>query len=327
MLCMNVTRLSNLTLLAILSLGMSLTVTGQTLIDPSRLSQGIRPDIAAQPLLRDSNGLVRGTLAEENVFAPHTTGDDDIGLQLILKRQDRQEPFSASIDSAEYYTDNAANLNKGAQQDWFYVGGINLGYQPRLAGTLYFDTSVNQHWYRYDQLNRLDYEDGTAAVGFIKLMPKWWNTLWHAHYFYERITQGIDNSPIYQTHNLRVGVQKTAFIDRLNSLNLSLMANLAFDTTPDTLKRNEYSALTGWNFKISPKTVFTLSYRLAYYDYSNLDGRQDWYHNFGATVVYRPTSWCELAATYGYTLNRSNHEVFSYDSQLAGPSVGLKMKF
>ncbi len=324
---MNATTRRPLSFLAALMLGIPLAASAQNLVDPSRLSEGIRPDRNAQPLLRDSNGLVRGTLAEENVYAPRTTGDDDIGLQLILKRQDRQEPFSASLDSAEYFTDNAANLNKGAQQDWFFVGGVNLGYQPRITGTLYFDTSVSEHWYRYDKLSQLDYEDGTAAVGLIKLMPKWWNTIWHVHYCYERITQGLDNSALYQSHNLRLGVQKTAFIDRLNSLNLSLMANLAFDTTPETLKRNEYSALTGWNFKISPKTVFTLSYRLAYYDYSNLDGRQDWYHNFGATVSYRPTSWCELAATYGYTLNRSNQEVFTYDAQLAGPSIGLKMKF
>lgn len=324
---MNVLIHNSPRILAALMLVIPFIAQGQTLNDPSRLSQSIRPDLAAQPLLRESNGLARGTLAEENVFAPHTPGDDDIGLQLVLKRQDSQEPFSASLDSAEYYTDNAANVNKGAEQDWFYVGGINLGYQPRLTGTLYFDASVNQHWYRYDKLSQLDYEDGTAAVGLIKLMPEWWNTLWHLHYYYERITQGIDNSAIYQTHNLRFGVQKTAFIDRLNSINLALMANLAFDTSPETLKRNEYSALTGWNFKISPKTVFTISYRLAYYDYSNLDGRTDWNHNFGATISYRPTSWCELAATYGYTLNRSNQEVFRYDAQLAGPSIGLKMKF
>ena len=124
---MNATIPRHLTFLAALMLGIPLAASGQTLIDPSRLSESIRPNLNTQPMLRDSNGLVRGTLAEENVYAPHTPGDDDIGLQLILKRQDRIEPFSASLDSAEYFTDNAANVNKGAQRDWFYVGGVNLG--------------------------------------------------------------------------------------------------------------------------------------------------------------------------------------------------------
>jgi hypothetical protein len=302
------------------------SVWSQTAFDPSRAAQAVRPDVTGQPLLLDQPAQPRG-LADENNFAVHTPGDSDIGQQLILKRQDRYQPFYASLDSAEYYTNNAANVHTGAEKDWFFVGGATIGWQPRITSRIYFDTWVAQHLFRYDKLSGLDYEDGEASVGAIVVMPEIWNTLWHIHYYYERTTQGLDNKPVYQTHTIRAGVQKTILVNRLNSFNLSLLAALSAAASPKELQRHEYSFYGAWNYKILQELFFTASYRLGYYDYFNFQGREDWYHNFGVALNYRPKDWLEFALSWNYTLNRSNIDVFSYDSQITGPSISVKAKF
>jgi hypothetical protein len=298
----------------------------QTAFDPSRASQAIRPDISAQPLLRDEPAGPRG-LADENNFAITTPGDSDIGQQLILKRQERVRPFYVALDSAEYFTDNAFDTHTDARKDWFYVGGLTAGWQPRLTNRIYFDASLAQHWFRYADFSELDYEEGEALAGVIMVMPELWNTLWHLHYYYERITQGMDNKPIYQTHTIRAGVQKNIIIDRLNTINISALAAFSVAASPTELRRHEYSLFAAWNLRLFRQLFLTTSYRLGYYDYLNLEDREDWFHNFGVALAYRPKEWLELAVSWNYSLNRSNIDVFSYDAQLVGPAVSLKAKF
>jgi hypothetical protein len=312
------------TLLA--SLLLAKAAQSQTAFDPARAAESIRPDVSAQPLLQEMPTGPRG-LADENNFAVPTPGDSDIGQQLILKRQERYQPFYAALDSSEFYTDNAANVHTGAKGDWLYVGGATLGWQPRLTNRLYLDTSVAQHWFRYGEQSSLDYEDGEATAGVILAMPELWNTLWHLHYYYERITQGVDNKPIYQTHTIRGGAQKTILIDRSNSINLSLLAALSAAASPSELQRHEYSFYAAWNYKVMQDIFFTASYRLGYYDYINFDGRHDWYNNFATALTWRPRDWMELALSWNYSLNRSTNDIFSYNAQLVGPSLSLKAKF
>jgi hypothetical protein len=303
------------------------SVRAQTAFDPSRASQAVRPDLGTTPLLVEQPTSEPRGLADENNFAIATPGDTDIGQQLILKRQEKLTPFFVALDSAEYFTDNAANVNTGRKQDWFYVGGITAGWQPRITNRLYFDTYLAQHWFRYDRLSSLSYEEGEAAVGAILVMPELWNTIWHLHYYYERITQGLDHTPTYQTHTIRAGVQKTILINRLNSINLSALAAISVEASPKDLQRQEYSFYAAHNFRLLRSLFLTTSYHLGYFDYSHLEGREDWYHNFGVALSWRPKDWLELAVSWNYTLNRSNIDVFSYDAQIAGPSISLKAKF
>jgi len=303
------------------------SLIAQTQFDPSRAVTGVQPSLASDALIRSQQEAVSRGLDDENAFAPPTPGDDDLGQQLILKRNEKATPFSIWADSSVFWTDNAANVNEGKQDDYFYVGGVNAAWQQRLKGRFYGDVYAGQHWYRYDEFSELDYEAGEVAAGFLVLLPELANSIFHVHYYYERITQDIDGDALYQTHNIRTGLQKTFLIDRLNSVNVSALASFALDTEPDILQRHEYTAMAGYNFKITRSLVLSLSYRLMYYDYFNFEDRHDWYHNASANLSWRPTEYLELAAGYNYSFNNSNLEVFDYESQLAGPSVALKFKF
>lgn len=301
--------------------------SAQTFLDPARASAAVTPDAASQALIKSQAAAASAGLDEENAYAPASPGDTDLGAQLILKRQEKSYPFRAWLDSGGYWTDNAANVSEGEIDDWFFVGGVNLAWQQQLHGRFYGDVYAGQHIYRYDRLSELDYEDGEAAAGFLVLMPELANSIVHVHYYYQRITQDIDDSAIYQTHNIKAGIQKSFLIDRLNSFNVNLTASLALDTEPDVLQRHEYSAQFGYNYKIMRDLLLGVSYRLAYYDYFNLDGRQDWYQNWGIGLTWQPYECLDITASYNFSLNESNRPVFDYEAQLAGPSLSLKFKF
>jgi hypothetical protein len=310
-----------------LAILISSPLPAQTILDPSRAAQATQPTLSSDAMLRDQEAATSAGLEQENSFAPETPGDPDIGQQLILKRQEKKKAFSVWADSSGFWTDNAANVSAGETDDYFYVGGINLAWQQRIHGRFYGDVYAGQHFYRYDELSDLDYELGDVAAGFLVLLPELGHSIFHLHYYYQRITQDIDDDAIYESHNIRAGLQKTFLIDRLNSVNIGAMANLALDTEPSELQRHEYSASIGYNFKITRSLTISLSYRAAYFDYFNLDGRQDWYHNAGANLTWRPWEPLEISAGYNYSLNESNRDVFDYEAQLAGPSIALKFRF
>jgi len=302
------------------------SLSAQTLIDPSRASANTSPP-AEQSLLRGENAGPMAELQEDNTFAPSSPGDDDLGQQLILKRQEKARPFSIWADSSIFWTDNAANVSSGELDDWFYSGGVNLAWQQRLHSRFYGDAYLGQHWYRYDELDVLDYESADAMLGTLVIMPELANTILHAHYHYQRITQGIDDDAIYEAHNIRLGAQKTFLIDRLNSINTYLQAILAMDTDPEYLQRHEYAFQAAYHFKITRELIFTLAGRVAYYDYFNFDGRSDWFQTYGASLTWRPKEYLELGAHYNFAINKSSLDVFDYESQLAGPALALRVRF
>ncbi|MEZ0386298.1 MAG: hypothetical protein ACAI34_04465, partial [Verrucomicrobium sp.] len=236
-------------------------------MDPARASAAVPLESSAQRAFQDPEAAASSGLEEDNAYAPASPGDNDLGQQLILKRNEKVQPFRAWLDSAGYWTDNAANVNEGEIDDFFFTGGVNLAWQQRIAGRFYGDVYAGQRVYRYDELDALDYEDGQIAVGALVLLPELMNSVFHVHYGYQRITQGIDDDPIYQAHTVKAGLQKTFLVNRLNSFYVDLGATLSLDTEPDVLARHEYGATFGYNYKIMRDLIFTLSYRLSYFDY------------------------------------------------------------
>src|SRR3954471_6294237 len=157
-------------------------VQAQTRVDPSRAAAAT-PTATAEALLRAQQQASSAGLDMENAYAPASPGDEDIGQQLILKRNEKTYPFSAWLDSSYYWTDNAANVHEGNIEDWFYVGGVNVAWQQRLGGRFYADAYLGEHWYRYNQLSDLDYESGEASLGALVVLPELANSIFHVHYY------------------------------------------------------------------------------------------------------------------------------------------------
>jgi len=301
------------------------SLLAQTQVDPSRAADAAnQAGIGSSSLLNERT--VEG-LQEENTFAPASPGDSDLGRQILLKRNDKARPFSAWVDSSFFWTDNAGNVDANKSQDIFYAGGINLSWQQHLKKRYYGDAYLGQHWYRFDSSRQLDYENGEVRLGILAVLPELKNAIFSAHFGYQRFTQNIADEALYEAYQLRLGLQKTFLIDRINSVNVGLLTNFAVGTSPDLLQRHEYALQLGYNIKLSSKWLVNTSYRLSYFDYFNFQGRQDWFQNMGAALSYRPTQNFDMSAGYYFAVNSSNARNFDYQSQLGGLSLAAKIRF
>lgn len=319
-------RATSLCTLVTLVLGLASAVNAQTILDPARAAAPTQRDVIADAAVRAQKAAAPG-LGQDVNFMTDSSGESDIGQQVILKREEENDPFMVWLDSSGFWTDNAANVNEGNIEDFFLVTGVNIAWQQALGGRCYGDAYVAQHWYRYDELRALDYESGEASAGILIALPELANSILHVHYYYQRVTQDITEDSIYETHNIRVGLNKKFTIDRLSSISTALLSSFAISADPKELQRHEHSFSAGYSLKLSSHWNLALFYRLAYYDYINLDGRHDWYHNFGTALTWRPCENFELSLGYNFSLNESNFDVFSYQAHLAGPSVIVSYKF
>lgn len=319
-------KFSFATSLLIASLGIH-AASAQTLPDPVRASDNLPFTSAPTPVAESASSPSHRGLEDENQFAPTTPGDSDIGQQLILKRNEQVDSFRFWLNTSAFWTSNVANTFTNELDDWFLSAGAGVSWQPRISRRVFGDVFLSQNWYLYDEYDILDYQLGETGAGLLVIMPELGHSLLHVHYIYQRVTADIDDDAFYQSHIIRAGIQKTFLINRLNSINVGALASFALDTDPSTLQRHEYTATAGYNFKITRELILNLSYRLTYYDYFNLFGRHDWYQNLGAGLTWSPTKYLDLTASYNFALNRSNEEVFDYDTHLAGPTLSLRFKF
>lgn len=296
-------------------------VQAQTELDPARAAAATATGTIAQ-----SAGEAANDLEDENPFAKRSPGDSDLGQQLLLKPRVNAKPFKFSVDASYYWTDNAANQAQNKAQDYFLATGVNLGWQQRLKGRFYGDAYLGQQWFRYDSMRELDYENAEASIGLLAILPELKNSIFHLHYHYQRITREF-GSPIYEAHNIRVGLQKTFLIDRMNSISTGWVSSFVVSASPERLQRHEHAFQLGHHLKFSSRWMLSTQYRLAYFDYFNFNGRADWYQIMGTSLTYKACKNFEVSAGYYFSINQSNNDFFDYQSQLGGLSLTAKVQF
>src|SRR3569623_287145 len=101
----------------------------------------------AQDLSLDERGL-----EEENRFAASSYGDADLGQQVILKEAHKAQPFRFNAAAYLFWTDNARQERRGAEEDTFGGWRVEARWQPQITGNLYGGVGVSQDWFLYDKL-------------------------------------------------------------------------------------------------------------------------------------------------------------------------------
>lgn len=297
---------------------------GQAL-DPSRRQEGALATLPA-PSLADSAALDQRSLEQENVFAPATPGDDDIGQQLILKEAPKNQPFRLFSDTFWFWTSNAANVSAGELADSFYGARLGAAWQPRISRRTYADVSVSQQLVRYLDFDALDFESLEASASLIHIAPALANTLLFSGVVFNHITGDDFSQDLYQSLSARLGAQKIFLVNRRNSIHASLLADWDLDTDVDPLFRHEYIGDLAWSFKVFRTLILSLNYRFSWLDYQRVN-RQDALHFTGATLSWQPRPWAELYATVNFALNDSSIPVFDYETTSAGGGLGLRIRF
>ncbi|MGL4400674.1 MAG: hypothetical protein ACRCXD_12455 [Luteolibacter sp.] len=293
-------------------------------LDPTRLGEGIRP--LAVPELPTRDTPTGQALEDENVFAPESPDDDDIGQQLILKDAERERWLSAQASTAVFGSDNPANLSRGAKSDVFSASQVSIAAQPRLAERLYLDAYVSQQVFRYDKYSFLDYEYLQANLGMIYLESRLWDSVLFAQGQFGRTTASDFEEDVYHNFSLLAGIQKTVVFDRRNSLYLNLMGDWDVYGNVDDFEHAEYIADISYRFKIMRDLVLSASYRFTFFDYYNVD-RRDVLSVMGLFLNWSPEEWINIYAGCTFNFNESDVDVFDYNAANLGGGVGAQVRF
>ncbi len=297
-------------------------------IDPQQQRDSVEA-AATVEALRDAaltgEAAAPGT-SEVPTFAPSTTGDDDIGEQLILKRPPKEQNFTFTSDTFLFWTDNAANLPAGEIEDAFYGFGFDLEYRRRLFGSVFARAEFAQDFYRYADLTELNFESSDAIAGALAVIPKLANTVVYLDYYYNRLTQGEFESSVFDNHAIRLGAQKLFPINHANSFFLGSSAQLSAQTDPQELERHEYTVQSGYIAELTRNVGAQVSYRFSYFDYQNFD-RDDQFHSFAASLIWTPREWLQFAAAATYTNNDSNLDFFDYQTWNVGATLSGTVQF
>ena len=85
-------------------------------------------------------------------------------------------------------------------------------------------------------------------------------------------------------------------------------------------------AYTGYHLQATRHLEVDLLYRYAWYRYSEGD-RHDHNHTISLGLRYNVTDWLSVSLTSYAVWNRSNQNVFDYDSANAGIGLNLGLQF
>ena len=304
-------------------IGLSGQVAGQ--VDPSRLAESVGGSSRA-PRLYDAEELNKLGLEDENAFAPESSGDEDIGEQLILKEIPKDQPFRSWAEGSMFWTNNAANVSSGQVEDFFWGGRVGFGWQPRITKNWFADVEVSQGMYRYDKSSALDFETLRAMASILDVEPRLGNVVLFAGIGYDRVTNDTLSNDLLNSLSLRAGAQRTFLLDRKQSINVSLMGDWDLLTDFDPLFRHELNFDLTYRVKLLANLSVNLGYRMSYLHYQRVD-RQDLLHLVSASVVYTPTEWMEIYANGNFAFNDSSLPFFDYNTGTVGGGLGMKIKY
>jgi len=296
---------------------------GQT-ANPAGLS---RVDLARQQsTMPQMSPLGQASEGRQELQSPRMAGDDEYGEQVILARRAEWEPWSITLGSECFFTDNVALASAQPLDDWYLRSGLTVQYTNRIAGDWFLTGAADSQYYLHDRYPELDFNFLRTDMGFMVSLPWLADTFLTAQHVWYRVSEQDLKSPAFENHGISLNAQKLWKISRGQQLFAGGGADYSVYADPDPAQRHEYSGFLGYRLRLTEKVTLNASYRLGWYDYPQLD-RGDWNHVALIGAGYDITSWARLSASFSTTWNRSSISYFDYDNLLSGISVVLHLEF
>lgn len=305
------------------------------LAGPSAVAQPVLPNPQSASDTQDLFNLNPSARSEQHDTAfsssdgygvPASPGDDDLGQQQILKKEERYRAWSAWANFNAFYTSNAALTEQNTLGDAMLVGSVGAGYQPIITGDLIANVYVQQQAYRYGTYSALDFDSLNTGAALTYIIRDFYDVAVSGGYNFNRLTpRGGYESSFYDNNTINFTLQKTHAFDRAQNVNGGLLTNINF-TSPYSTQRNEYGLYASYTAQITRGLQANLYYRLSLQDYST-DGRNDLNQAVVPSFTYNFTPWCSVTASTSFGFNSSNRDGFDYDVINAGGGVNFNYRF
>ncbi len=261
-------------------------------------------------------------------FAPGSSADDDLGVQMILQPDARYEPFTVNAWAGYYFTDNANLVEEGRREDHVFNSLLSVSWLPVIRGNLYGEATLREQTFRYNALSDLDFDAWDAGTGLVYVLRSLGDVSVFTRYNYAEFRDPQDGyGDIYASHSLQAGFFKSWVLSREQFLYASWLSDVALDGDPGYAERHDHSATFGYRITPVRKVKAEVFYRSAFLDYSE-QGREDWNHAAGGSVSYNFTPNLYLSAYATFSGNQSNLNVGGdYEAWQTGLRLGGYWRF
>ncbi len=253
--------------------------------------------------------------------APSSPGDNDLGEQVILKRQQKNTPFIFTLDASINYTSNIALVDRGARGDGFFLTQAALTYQYKLRNDLIIDAGVSEGIFRYDKYTSFDFNSFNIGAGLTYIFK---GIAFSARYNFNQLSDS-DFHPFFDQNSVTFGAQKTFSINSALFTYFGATARINFNS-PVITQRDEYNLFAGARAALSRSFTLDAFYRGGLFNYTS-QSRNDFNQTLGLSLRYAPRPWIAATASTSFGWNISSEHFFSYRVGNAGLNLGLVLKF
>lgn len=279
-------------------------------------------------LFRESN---TPTAVREDATQTELPGDEDVvsdddsmGVQQILKEQEKRPTFVISVGLSEVFTSNAALTRNQPRHDLFGVADVGAVWTPRLSPTVEANVGAHAAIFRYVRTPELDFENLGAGAGL-----SWAPASLRGFSVFGRydVTVLFDSSGehILTDNVFTGGAQQVIAFGRAHALTLGATGSLSF-SDPQSAQRHQAGGFANYHVQIARDFGVDFLWRPAAHFYEELD-RTDFNNIISLALRYRLGKNADVTGFASYTLNRSDEPAFDYDVFTSGFGVVLALRF
>ena len=252
------------------------------------------------------------------------SADDSMGVQQILKEQEKRPTFTISGGLSEIFTSNAALTRRDERHDVFFVADVSATWTPRLSPTVEADIGGRASVFRYVRTPELDFESLAAGAGITWSPESLSGFSISARY---DLTQLLDThgDHILLDNDFTLNAQKVVIIGNAHAVTIGVTGSLDF-SDPISAQRHQLGASANYHVQIARDFSADLLWRPVVHYYEEL-GRSDFNNILSLTLRYRLNKYADLSAFGSYGVNRSDSSAFDYEVFTTGAAVVLSLRF
>lgn len=257
---------------------------------------------------------------------PRGATTDDLGTQLILKRQEPAQPFSAFAEIGAFVTNNVALVEAGAESDSFLVASAGASATRHLTNALRFHTGARASAYRYNKFPDLDFQSIDLSAGLAWSPEPLHGAELLLRYTFTDLTTAEPVRGFYHNHALLLGIHKSVPLSRTQAIYGGAAAQWSC-ADPAPTGRDEYTGYAGYRAQLTRHLDADFFYRYGRHIYRSDHGRKEHNQTVSVTLRYTPEEWLSISASGFFGANRANRPGYDYDAGNVGVGLQFSLRF
>lgn len=266
-----------------------------------------------------------GGLPTDPILPSSGEDADSFGVQQLLREAERLRLFRAFLDVSAFVTNNVALARKSPTSDAFLLATFGFECRRPLPHGFQLDASLRLATFRYNENSELDFSSVDAGAGVSYHADKLGGVDFFARYNFNELIGTKTEDVFFKNHTVTLGAQKVIPFSQAHYAYFGVSGQIGF-ADPKEAERSDLSAYGGYHVQATRNLDVDLLYRYSYLSYSK-GPRADRFQTLSLALHYRFTDWFSVSASTFSGWNRSNRNVFDYNSANVGGGLTLSLQF